>query len=206
MPDITPPEPTPADSAGPQVTENIDPDLLRLGEESAAEARAFLTVVRQVAAGHAPESAIPLLLLALSQVLVTGARLGAITDIVPAERFETDLGSDADSSTLRDDLAALLTGLDDYADVLDPLTSPEVGGAQVSADIAEVADSLVHGLRHYTDGRITEALWWWQFSYLSSWGARAASALRVLQSMLSHIRLDADDDIVAEAQFDALHP
>jgi hypothetical protein len=49
-------------------------------------------------------------------------------------------------------------------------------------------------------------LWWWQFSYLSSWGDSATRALRVLQAVLGHIRLDADSDTVAEAEFDALHP
>ena len=108
-------------------------------------------------------------------------------------------------SDLRNDLAALLTGLDDYVEVVDPLTTTEIGSSQVSGDIADVAAALVHGLRHYADGELSEALWWWQFSYLSSWGARAGSALRVLQSVISHIRLDADEDVVAVAQFDALH-
>jgi hypothetical protein len=66
--------------------------------------------------------------------------------------------------------------------------------------------ALDHGLRHYDRGRVIEALWWWQFSYLSDWGERAAMALRVLHSLLAHVRLDADDDLVAEAEFDALHP
>jgi hypothetical protein len=61
-------------------------------------------------------------------------------------------------------------------------------------------------MRHYQAGRVAESLWWWQFSYLSDWGERAAMALRVLQSLLSHIRLDADEEVVAEAEFDALHP
>lgn len=189
----------------PDEAELIDSDLQILADETATEARAFLTLVRQVAAGDSPEIAIPMLLLAISQVLVTGARLGAITDIVPVQRFEPDLGSDEDVEGLRNDLAALLAGLDDYVEVLDPLTTPDLEGGQLSGDIADVASALMHGLRHYADGYLSEALWWWQFSYLSSWGGRAASALRVLQSVLSHIRLDADEDVVAEAQFDALH-
>jgi hypothetical protein len=31
-------------------------------------------------------------------------------------------------------------------------------------------------------------------------------SLRVLHSILAHIRLDADEDLVSEAEFDALHP
>lgn len=189
----------------PGEAELIDSDLQILADETAVEARAFLTLVRQVAAGDSPEIAIPILLLAVSQVLVTGARLGAITDIVPTQRFEPDLGSDEDVEGLRNDLAAMLSGLDDYVEVLDPLTTPDVGAGQLSGDVADIAAALLHGLRHYADGHLSEALWWWQFSYLSAWGGRAASALRVLQSILSHIRLDADEDVVAEAQFDALH-
>ncbi|HHU10847.1 MAG TPA: DUF5063 domain-containing protein, partial [Intrasporangiaceae bacterium] len=40
---------------------------------------------------------------------------------------------------------------------------------------------------------------------LSQWGVRASMALRVLQTLLGHVRLDADEDVVAEAAFDALH-
>lgn len=185
--------------------EPIDADLALLGEETASDARQFLAVVRQVGSGESPEQAIPLLLLATSQILVTGARLGAITDILPVERFETDLGSDFDVESLRDSLAGLLTGLDEYAEVVDPMTAPELSECTLSGDLTEIASALVHGLRHYADGRISEALWWWQFSYLSDWGARAAGALRALQSIMSHIRLDADEDTVAEAEFDALH-
>lgn len=175
------------------MVEALDADLALLGEETAQEARQFLAVVRQVGAGEVPEQAIPLLLLAVSQILVTGARLGAINDVVPLERFEPDLGIDFDVEKLRDSLAALFTGLDDYAEVVDPLTTMELSTATLSGELAEVASALVHGLRHYADGRVSEALWWWQFSYLSDWGARASGALRALQSILSHIRLDADE-------------
>lgn len=202
MPDTT----TETTDTTPRGVEEVDADLEVLGRETADEAKAFVNLVMRVASGDSPETAIPLLLLATSQVLVTGARLGAITDVVPAERYEHDLGSDADCAHVRDELAALLEGLDVYAEVNDPLTDPEVSEGQLSADLAEVMEALLHGFRHYDEGRISEALWWWQFSYLSSWGGRAASALRALQSMLAHIRLDADEDTVAEAEFDALHP
>ncbi|WP_040159353.1 DUF5063 domain-containing protein [Mobilicoccus massiliensis] len=185
--------------------EQVDPDLELLCEETAAEARAFLSVVREVAGGAVPQSALPVLSLALSQVLVTGTRLGAITDVVPARRFEPDLGSDEDVESLRLQLAGLFTGLDDYAEVIDPLTTTECARSRVSDDLADICAALLHGLRHHADGELTEALWWWQFSYLATWGSRASSALRVLQSILGHIRMDADDETVAEAQFDALH-
>jgi hypothetical protein len=180
-------------------------ELRRIGEETASDAEAFLDAVTEVAAGSSPDIAIPVLLLALSQSLLAGARLGAITDVVPSERFEPDAGPDPDVDPVRASLANVFEGLDEYADVVDPLTDGTVVQGSLSDDLADVAADLAHGLRHYRAGRIDEALWWWQFSYLSTWGVRATTALRVLQSTLGHLRLDVDADTVADAEFDALH-
>jgi hypothetical protein len=180
-------------------------ELHQLAQETANEAQTFLDTVTEVAAGSAPDTAIPVLLLASSQILLAGARLGAITDVVPSERFEPDAGPDADIDPVRTGLANLLEGLDEYADIVDPLTSGELVEGRLSDDLADIAADLAHGLDHYRAGRIDEALWWFQFSYLSTWGVRATSALRVLQSMLGHLRLDVDADTVADAEFEALN-
>ena len=177
-----------------------------LASDTAREARGYLEAVTEVASGQSPDTAIPVLLLAVSQVLVTGARLGAIADVLPPERFEPDAGPDVDVDPVRAGLANLFDGLDEYVDVVDPLTSGELVRGSLSNDLADVAAALAHGMRHLEIGRVDEALWWWQFSYLSSWGERAASALRVLQSVLGHLRLDADEETVADAEFEALHP
>lgn len=181
-------------------------ELLAIATDSAADARAYLATVTAVASGEASDTAIPVLLLATSQLLLTGARLGAIQDIVLEERFEPDPGPDPDLDPLRAELGALFEGLDDYADVVDPVTQVELTRGSLSNDIVFIAAALSHGLSHYDEGRIVEALWWWQFSYLSAWGDRAAASLRVLQSVLSHLRLDADEEVVLDAEFDALHP
>lgn len=204
MPDQTAPTATAPVATGP--TEDQLSDLRALADDSAAEARTYLATVSGIASGANPAAALPLGLLALSQVLVMGARLGAIEDVVPEDRFEVDPGPDVELDPLRENLTNLLEGLDDYADVVDPVTEPELTTGSLSNDLTVVASALTHGLRHHEEGRILEALWWWQFSYLSDWGERAASALRVLQALLAHIRLDADADAVAEAEFDALHP
>ncbi|HEX6485737.1 MAG TPA: DUF5063 domain-containing protein, partial [Nocardioidaceae bacterium] len=68
----------------------------------------------------------------------------------------------------------------------------ELAPSLLSDDLTSIATALAHGLRHYKSGRVDEALWWWQFSYVSSWGNEASSALRALQSVLSHDRLDAE--------------
>ncbi len=181
-------------------------ELILLAGESARDANTYLGTVREVASGAAADTAIPVLLLATSQLLLAGSRLGAIQDIVLRERFEPDPGPEPDLDPLHSSLANLFEGLDDYADVVDPVTAAELTRGSLSNDIVEIAAALDHGLKHFTEGRPIEALWWWQFSYLSTWGDRAASSLRVLQSVLSHLRLDADQETVAEAEFDALHP
>ena len=199
-----PPRTDPHDEDAPAEQERRE--LVRLAADTAIDVRAYLEATTNVASGTSPEIALPIVLLAVSQVLVAGARLGAIGDVVPSERFEPDPGPDPDVDPLRDALANVLVGLDEYADVVDPIVSGEVVPGSLSDDLATVAADLSHGLRHFESGRVDEGLWWWQFSYLSSWGARAAAALRVVQSILAHLRLDADDELVADAEFDALHP
>ena len=189
--------------------ETPDTDALQVGvlaAETAQDARAFCESVRQLATGSAADAALPLLLLMLAQLQVAGARLGAIQDVLPEERFESDTGPESDLDALRLGLANLLDGIDDYADVVDPLTSVEPARGALSDDLADIVAALEHGLAHFDCGRLSEALWWWQFSYLSQWGVRASAALRVVQTILAHLRLDADEDTVADAEFEALHP
>jgi hypothetical protein len=64
--------------------------------------------------------------------------------------------------------------------------------SQLSDDLTSIASDLENGLRHYRNGDIAEALWWWQFSYVSNWGNLAGAALNALLSIVSHDRLDAE--------------
>jgi len=184
----------------------LDDDLRSIAESVATESRAYLTTVTEVAAGSNPEAALPLLLLAVSDLLAVGARLGATTDVVPPDRFEPDVGPDPDVEPLRAGLANAFDGIDEYAEVVDPLLGAEVSTATVSGDLVAIANAVVQGLRHHERGELLEALWWWQFSYLSDWGERASSTLRTLQVILAHLRLDVEDDVAAEAEYDALQP
>ncbi|GEA85937.1 MAG: DUF5063 domain-containing protein [Cellulomonas sp.] len=183
-----------------------DDDLRSIADSMAEQSRAYLTTVTEVAAGANPEAALPLLLLAVSDLLAEGARLGATTDVVPAERFEPDVGPDPDVEPLRAGLANAFEGIDEYAEVIDPLLGAEVGSATVSGDLVAIAGALAQGLRHHERGGVLEALWWWQFSYLSDWGERASSTLRTIQVILAHLRLDVADDVATEAEYDALQP
>ncbi len=198
------------DRSVPDQTENVEPiavpgDLADLAQTVADEAVTFADTLTEVAAGSNPEAAIPLLLLAVSDILAVGARLGAVVDVVPIERFEPDVGPDEDLDPLRTSLANVFEGLDAYLEIPDPVLGGDPEAASLSEDLVLVAGSLAQGQHHYAAGQITEALWWWQYSYLATWGERASSALRVLQTVLGHLRLDADDEVVAEAEFQALH-
>jgi Domain of unknown function (DUF5063) len=185
-------------------TEEAGHELDDFAKEIAGHAATFLQAVSEIASGTAPQTAISELTVQLAQVSMAGAMLGAVQDVVPNDRFETDTGPDPDLDPLREALANLLEGIDDYAAVFDPLlpTTPTLW--RISDDIADVAGDLAHGLRHYSDGRLGEALWWWQFSYLSSWGQHALSAHRALLSIVSHQRLDVDEEAAAAAEVDAL--
>jgi hypothetical protein len=105
---------------------------------------------------------------------------------------------------LRESLGRLLEGVDEYASVFDPLVPERPVHGRVSDDVADVAVELAHGLRHHDSGRAEEALWWWQFSYLSHWGAQALNAQRALLSIVAHQRLDSDEEAAAAAEVDAL--
>ena len=184
---------------------DLDGELLALAQDTAGEVRTYLLTLRGLSESMSGDTALPVLLLALAQIQVAGARLGAMVDIVPRERFEPDDGPDPDLDGIREALASLLQGVDTYVEVADPVLSAEVGRGDISNDLTAVAADLAHGLIHFDRGGVTEALWWWQFSYLSSWGERAAAALRAVFALLAHVRLDADEEMVMEAEMAALH-
>lgn len=166
--------------------------------------RGFIQTTVDVASGEDPDADLSLMVLALSDLLSAGAHLGAVTDIVPRQRFEPDLDERLDLDPVREALRRRFGELDEYPEIVDPVVEPEVDNSEISADIATIIESLTHGLQHYDSGHQIEALWWWQFSYISSWGERASAVLRVLQLMLMHLRLDVPDDVAEEAKYQAL--
>ncbi|MGI8578367.1 MAG: DUF5063 domain-containing protein [Nocardioidaceae bacterium] len=169
-------------------------ELADLAQGVADAAESFLLAVREIARGGDRGTAVPLLLLEVSQLLLAGARLGVQTDFVPSDEYEPDVGPDPDLDQLRELLADLLEGADDFTEVFDPyIDPPELMSSRLSDDLTDIAQSVAHGLRHFRAGSVQEALWWWQFSYVSSWGAEASAILRALQSVIAHDRLDAEE-------------
>jgi hypothetical protein len=165
-----------------------------LAQAVADQSATFLLALREIALEGDRATAVPLLLLEVSQLLFAGARLGVQVDFVPREEFEPDAGPDPDLDLMRERLAVLLEGVDDFTEVFDPyIDPPELVSSRLSDDLADIASSVAHGLQHYRAGSTEEALWWWQFSYVSSWGAEASASLRALQSVIAHDRLDAGE-------------
>jgi Domain of unknown function (DUF5063) len=180
-------------------------DLEDFAQQIADQIGSFLLALQAIARGEATGGqAISLLLLEVSQVLLAGGRLGVHEDFAPAEEYEPDAGPDPDLDAMRLRLAVLLESVDAYVEVFDPYVDPpELVSSLLSDDLTSIATALAHGLQHYRAGRVTEALWWWQFSYVSTWGNEASGVLRALQSIVAHDRLDiefeSEQDQVAAA-------
>jgi hypothetical protein len=187
MSDQPQPPVEPADAA-------VDSELEDFAQQIADQVESFLLALQAIARGDAAGGqAISLLLLEVSQVLLAGGRLGVHADFTPSEEYEPDPGPDPDLDGMRLRLAVLLESVDAYAEVFDPYVDPpEMVSSLLSDDLTSIATALAHGMRHYRVGRIREALWWWQFSYVSTWGNEASGALRALQSIVAHDRLDAE--------------
>jgi hypothetical protein len=179
----------------------IDGELEEFAVQIADQVESFLIALGAIAREESPSAAVPLLLLEVSQILLAGARLGAQQDFRPGQEFQPDVGPEAEVDGLRLALAKLLDNLDTYSFVFDPY-APDVVESQLSDDFASIATDLENGMRHYRRGNVAEALWWWQFSYVSSWGNLAGAALNALLSVVTHDRMDAeftgeDEDLAA---------
>lgn len=171
----------------------VDATAQELSDEMAAAAVDFVRAVEQVAGGELGDMAISLLLIQTSRLAAHGARLGALTDIVPEGRYEPDTGREPEVDELRMRLSQVFADADAYHAVDDPYFElPELIPAALSDDLSGTVSDLLHGLGHYQAGRSIEALWWWQYTYLASWGQDVLNAQTALRSLVSHLRLDLD--------------
>jgi hypothetical protein len=182
--------------------QKVDGEAREFAQQIADQVESFLIALQAIAREGDVGRAISLLLLEISQVLLAGARLGAQRDFAPRAEYQPDVGPEPDIDEMRLRLAEMLDAIDTYSLVFDPYV-PELVESQLSDDLTSIATDLENGLRHYRLGNVDEALWWWQFSYVSSWGNLAGAALNALLSVVAHDRLDADiegeDEQVAAA-------
>jgi hypothetical protein len=168
-----------------------DSELEDFGQQIADACEAFLLGLRAISSEDDGGAAVPLLLLEVSQLLLAGARLGAQRDFQPESQYQPDVGPDADLDRMRMRLADKLGELDTYAHNIEPY-DPDTVPSLISDDLTLIATDIANGLRHFRAGDIDEALWWWQYSYLASWGNNACGVLAALHSIVAHDRLDTD--------------
>lgn len=167
----------------------LDPELEEFAQQIADAVESFLVAVQAMSHEENAGTVVPLLLVEVSQILFAGARLGAQRDFTPTNKYQPDVGPDPDVDAMRLRLARLLDPVDTYTYNFDPY-DPEIVEALLSDDLTTMATDLANGLRHFRAGDLAEALWWWQYSYLANWGDSASAALRALQSVIAHDRLD----------------
>ena len=171
------------------------------------DARALPRHRDEVASGSAPDAAIPMTLLALSQALVMGARLGAIQDVVPGRAVRGRHRPTPSSTRCATGFANLFDGLDEYADLVDPVTSHR------AAPPARCRTTSPWSPRRWRTACSTTT----RAGSPRRCGGGSSATCRTGASgqppgcgccsrCSSHIRLDADEESVSEAEFDALHP
>lgn len=163
------------------------------GQQIADASEAFLLGLQAISREEAVGSGVPLLLLEVSQLLLAGARLGAQQDFQPETEYQPDVGPDADLDAMRLRLAVQLGDADTYSHNFEPY-DPETFTSNLSDDLTAIATDIANGLRHFRAGNVEEALWWWQYSYLASWGTLAIGVLSALHSVVAHDRLDLEID------------
>ncbi|MFC4908869.1 DUF5063 domain-containing protein [Actinomadura gamaensis] len=170
-----------------------------LAERVACHVENYLSGLEAVARGEAGTHTVPMLLLEVSQVILAGAQLGASADVILPDNWEPEVGDDPDLDQVRQGLAERLLAIDEYVEVFDPYKDTEPTSYRLSDDLVDVASDLVHGLRHYQQGRPLEALWWWQYSYFNHWGNHAGAALRALHAVVANARLDVSEEAATVA-------
>ena len=169
----------------------LAPELEEFAQQIADAVESFLLALQAMSREENPGTVVPLLLVEVSQILFAGARLGAQRDFTPSAEYQPDVGPDPDLDAMRLRFARLLDSVDTYTYNFEPY-APEIVEAQLSDDLTAIAMDVANGLRHYRAGNVAEALWWWQYSYVADWGNLASAALRALQSVVAHDRLDAE--------------
>jgi hypothetical protein len=182
-----------------RTVESMSPEVEDFAQQIADNVESFLVALQAMSREPEAGSVVPLLLVEVSQVLFAGARLGAQQDFQPSGEYQPDVGPDPDLDAMRLRFARLLDSVDIYTYNFDPYV-PEISQGLLSDDLTSIATDLANGLRHYRAGDVPEALWWWQYSYVATWGNMASAALRALQSVIAHDRLDADIDFTDEAE------
>src|SRR5689334_16243234 len=110
-------------------------------QQIADAAEAFLRGLEAVSKEEDAGTAVPLMLLEVSQLLLAGARLGAQQDFQPESEYQPDVGPDPDLDAMRLRLADKLGELDTYAHNIEPY-DPDTVPAQIPDDPTLIATDI----------------------------------------------------------------
>jgi hypothetical protein len=121
------------------------------------------------------------------------------TDGVPGHTAERN-----EYQRLQGSLAARLGRYDAYHDIFDPSDLEDQKPVQhlLSLDLTEILEDLDHGRCLLDPGRVitpADVLWQWRFDFTSHWGRHAATALKVVNSLLHTQFVDALEEPRADA-------
>ena len=148
----------------------LDSDTEDFAQSIADSFASFLLALREIAREGDAGRAISLLLLEISQISLTGARLGAQRDFEPRERVPARrrprVRPRRDAAAARRRCSTTSTPTATCSTPTCPrwsrASSPTTSPASPPTSRPACATTA--------QGDVDEALWWWQFSYVSSWG------------------------------------
>ena len=157
----------------------------------------YLVALQAMSREENAGTVVPLLLVEVSQILFAGARLGAQRDFTPSAEYQPDVGPDPDLDAMRLRLARLLDSVDTYTYNFDPYVPEIVEGAALRRP-----DQHRHRpgqraaplpCRQRRRGAVVVAV-----LLRRQLGQQASAALRALQSVVAHDRLDTDFESESE--------
>src|SRR6266480_3308681 len=113
-----------------------------------------------------------------------------LPDVAPDSDGVPDVTTERDEyKRLQGSLAALLGRYDAYRDIFDPSDPEDQKPVQhlLSLDLTEILKDLDDGRSLQAPKRAiapADVLWQWRFDFTSHWGRHAATALKVINSLL----------------------
>jgi Domain of unknown function (DUF5063) len=162
---------------------SLDTPHVRRYSEAAERYRAVISAVPQRPLGQFLHAIEP----ALSALYSAAAEL---PDLAPDSDGLPDRTTNRDVYlALQGSLAALLGRHDAYHDIFDPSDPEDQKPVQhlLSLDLTEILEDLDDGRNLMDSSRAiapADVLWQWRFDFTSHWGRHAATALKVINSLL----------------------
>lgn len=76
--------------------------------------------------------------------------------------------------------------IEHYWNIFDPLQDSDPVEGSIHDDLADIYLDICKGLRHFSAGRIPDAVWAWRWGYFNHWGRHLVDAQSALREYLQH--------------------